>query len=166
MIKILLSSWFLLINIFWLLSEAGVESNVLFDDTLEFNSDSGLLTVDIGIGFGVEETIEVVFNLARRSGINDENGIEVEVRLDNKFLITSFINSGLKPEDIPEAGGGVKDVSICWRGEIVPFDWLFNTFGKQELFVDSDDDDEQAGEIVCGFLSGAGTGVTFGMCTS
>lgn len=162
----MLSSWFLLINIFWLLSEAGAESNVLFDDTLEFNSDSGLLTVDVSIGLEVEETIEVVFNLARRSGTNDENGIEVEVRLDNKFLITSFINSGLKPEDIPEAGVGVKDVSICWRGEIVPFDWLFNTFGKQELFVDSDDDDEQAGEIVCSFLSGAGTEVTFGMCTS
>lgn len=147
------------------MSEAGAESNVLFDDTLEFNSNSGLLTVDIGIGLGVEETIEVVFNLVWRSGINDENGIEVEVRLDNKFLITNFINSGLKPEDIPEAAG-VKDVSICWRGEIVPFDWLFNTFDKQELFVDSDDDDEQAGEIAYGFLSGAGTGVTFDMCTS
>lgn len=44
----------------------GAVSNVLFDDvlnTLGFNSDSGLLVVDVIIGFGMRGTIVVVFNL-------------------------------------------------------------------------------------------------------
>lgn len=156
-------SWLLLIDKFWFVSAGpGAESNVLFDDvlnTLEFDSDSGLLKVDVGIGLGVE----VVFNLAWISGINDDNGVKEEFWLDNKFLITNFINSGLKPEDMPETGRGVKDVIICWRGVIELFDWLCKAFDKQGI-VESDD--EQAGEIVCGFIFGTDTGVTFGACIS
>lgn len=96
LIKILVRNWSLLMDAFWLVSEP--ESNVLFDDilnTLGFNSDSGLLVVDVGIGFESRGTIEVVFNLAWIIEFNDGNGGNEEVWLDNKFLINSFINSGL-----------------------------------------------------------------------
>jgi len=46
---------------------AETESNVLFDNilsTLGFNSEIGLLVVDVGIGFESRGTIGVVFNLA------------------------------------------------------------------------------------------------------
>lgn len=96
LIKILVRNWSLLIDVFWLVSEP--ESNVLFDDvlnTLGFNSGSGLLVVDVGIGFESRGTIGVVFNLAWIIEFNDGNGGNEEVWLDNKFLINSFINSGL-----------------------------------------------------------------------
>lgn len=99
LIKILVGYSSLLMDVFWLVSElAGTESNVLFDDTLNtlgFNSDSGLLLVDVVIGFGIRGTIRVVFNLVWRSEYNDDNAGKEEVWLDNKFLIKSFINSGL-----------------------------------------------------------------------
>lgn len=101
LIKILVRYWYwsLLMDVFWLVSEpVGAESNVLFDDILNilgFNSDSGLLVEDVVIGFGMRGTIEVVFNFVWRSEYNDDNGGNEEVWLDNKFLIKSFINSGL-----------------------------------------------------------------------
>lgn len=95
LIKILVRIWLLLIDIFWLVLEPGAKSNVLFDDTLGFNSDSDLLKLDVGNVSGVGGKFEVVFNLDWRSGNNDDFGSNEEVALDNKFLITNFINSGL-----------------------------------------------------------------------
>lgn len=96
LIKILGRNWSLLMDVFLLVPElAGDESNVLFDEilnTLGFNSDSGLLVVDVIIGFRIIGIIVVVFNLVWRSDDNEGN---VEVWLNNKFLIKSFINSGL-----------------------------------------------------------------------
>lgn len=96
LVKILGRNWSLLMDIFLLVPElAGDESNVLFDDilnTLEFNSDSGILVVDVVVGFRIRGIIVVVFNLVWRS--DDKEG-NVEVWLNNKFLIKSFINSGL-----------------------------------------------------------------------
>lgn len=99
LITILVSNCSLLMDVFWLVLEpAGTESNVLFDDTLNtlgFNSDSGLILIDVVIGFGIRGSIGVVFNLVWRSEYNDDNNGKEEVWLDNKFLIKSFINSGL-----------------------------------------------------------------------
>lgn len=63
---------------------------------------------------------------------------------------------------MPEAGGGVIDISICWRWEIEPFDWLCNILDEQEL--DDSDDVPQADDMIWGFISGSDMDVAFNVC--
>lgn len=60
---------------------------------------------------------------------------------------------------MPETGGGAIDISICWRREIEPFEWLWIILDEQEL--DDSDDIPHAGDMVGGFILGADTGVGF-----